>query len=135
MFTGLTSHLRPFVAVCRTGSGVSLAAQVCSKPAPPEGALIRFDGSSSVTAELCDDWGVKSRAHGCCCFALPQGLAMCASIRDAVHACMHACSLLSQTGGVHPVGRYLHGGLIAGRLRGSSPGSLATSRFMFSATV
>ena len=27
-------------------------------------------------------------AHGCCCFALPQRLAMCASVWDAVHACM-----------------------------------------------
>ena len=57
MFTGLTSHLRSFVAVCTTGDrrAFSLEAQVSCKPAPHEGALNRFEGSSSVTAELCDD--------------------------------------------------------------------------------
>ena len=47
---------------------------MCSKPASPEGALIHFDGSSSVAAELCDDWEEQLPQHAAgpstCCVRL-----------------------------------------------------------------
>ena len=51
---GLTGHLRSFVAVCRTVLSRGRAYRFAASP--HEGSLTHFDGSSSVAAELCDDW-------------------------------------------------------------------------------